>query len=124
MSKVRSVINLYTEGVSKLSIGERTGLHRNAVKKYIRLFLASGLSLEEVERMDEVVLEKLFLDMTHRDGLIGDPRYQTLISLFADIDKKLKRRENTREKLWKEYFVDHLDGYQMTAFKTATIFAK
>jgi len=51
MSKVRSVIRLYTEGVSKLSIGERTGLPRNTVKKYIRLFLASGLSLEEVEKM-------------------------------------------------------------------------
>jgi len=38
MSKVRSVIKLYTEGVSKLSIGERTGLPRNTVKKYIRLF--------------------------------------------------------------------------------------
>jgi transposase len=117
MSKVRSVIKLYTEGVSKLSIGERTGLPRNTVKKYIRLFLASGLSLEEVERMDEVVLEKLFLDMTRRDGLIEDPRYQTLISLFPDIDKKLKRRENSREKLWKEYLVDHPNGYQLTAFK-------
>lgn len=46
------------------------------------------MSLEEVERMDEAALEKLFLDMTRRDGLIGDPRYQSLITLFADIDKK------------------------------------
>ena len=29
MSKVRNIIRLYTEGVSKQSIGERTGLPRN-----------------------------------------------------------------------------------------------
>jgi transposase len=118
MSKVRSVIKLYTEGVSKLSIGERTGLPRNTVKKYIRLFLASGLSLEEIGGMRDQALEQLFLDMTRRDGLIDDPRYQTLISLFPEIDKKLKRRENSREKLWKEYLVLHPDGYQLTSFKT------
>jgi predicted transcriptional regulator len=102
MSKVRSVIKLHTEGVSKLSIGELTGLPRNTVKKYIRLFLASGLSLEEVERMDEAALEKLVMDITRRGGLIEHPIYQTLISLFPYIDKKLKQRENSRKKLWKE----------------------
>jgi hypothetical protein len=117
MSKVRSVIKLHTEGVSKLSIGELTCLPSNTVKKYIRLFLASGLSLEEVERMDEAVLEKLFLDITRQDCLIEDPRYQTLISLFPDIDKKLKRRENCRKKLWKEYLVNHPNGYQLTTLK-------
>ena len=40
MSKVRNIIRLYTEGVSKQSIGHRTDLPRNSVKKYIRLFLA------------------------------------------------------------------------------------
>lgn len=39
MSKVRNIINLYTSGVSMQSIGERTGLPRNNVKKHIRLFL-------------------------------------------------------------------------------------
>ena len=44
MSKVKSIIKLYTQGVSKKSISERSSLPRNSVKKYIRLFLASGKS--------------------------------------------------------------------------------
>src|SRR5665647_3292712 len=63
MSKVRSIIRLYTEGVSKQSIGERTGLPRNSVKKYIRLFLASGKSLEVIEYMSDTELEQMFMDM-------------------------------------------------------------
>ena len=51
MSKVRNIIRLYTEGVSKKAIGARVGLPRNTVKKYIRLFLASGKTLEEIETM-------------------------------------------------------------------------
>ena len=66
MSKVRSIIKLYTEGVSKKSIGERTGLPRNSVKKYIRLFLASGRSAGDLEQMSDTELEQLFLDMVPR----------------------------------------------------------
>src|SRR5660398_269756 len=68
MSKVRSIIRLYTEGVSKQSIGERTGLPRNSVKKYIRLFLASGKSLEVIEHMSDTELEQMFMDIEHKAG--------------------------------------------------------
>src|SRR5665648_967951 len=69
MSKVRSIIRLYTEGVSKQSIGERTGLPRNSVKKYIRLFLASGKSLEVIEHMSDTELEQMFMDMVPRSHI-------------------------------------------------------
>jgi hypothetical protein len=49
MSKVRNIISLYITGVSKQSIGERIGLPRNSVKKYIRLFLALGKSPQDIE---------------------------------------------------------------------------
>ena len=35
MSKARSILKMYTEGVSKQSISVRTGVTRNTVKKYI-----------------------------------------------------------------------------------------
>ncbi len=63
MSKVRNIIRLYTEGVCKQSIGERTGLPRNSVKKYIRLFLASGKTPEEIEQLGDTALEQLFLQL-------------------------------------------------------------
>ena len=45
MSKARSILKMYTEGVSKQSISIRTGATRNTVKKYIRQFIAMGKTL-------------------------------------------------------------------------------
>jgi len=117
MSKVRSIIKLYTEGVSKKSIGERTGLPRNSVKKYIRLFLASGKSPEELDLLNDTDLEQFFMDMVPRYHIEDDPRFMALQAFFPQVEKALKRRENTKEKLWQQYLLQHPDGYRLTQFK-------
>jgi transposase len=117
MSKVRNVISLYTTGVSKQSIGERTGLPRNSVKKYIRLFLASGMSLEEIGQMNDTQLEQFFMDMVPRYHIEDDPRYLSLVEFFPTVEKALKKRENTKEKLWQQYIALHPDGYRISQFK-------
>lgn len=117
MSKVRSVIKFYAKGVSKLLIGERTRLPRNTVRRYIRLFLATGLSLEDLDKLDDKALEKLFLDMSSREHIEDDPRYMELKELFPEIDKRLKQRGITKEMLWKEYFESHPDVYRVSQFK-------
>jgi hypothetical protein len=117
MSKVRTIIKLYTEGVSKQSIGERTGLPRNSVKKYIRLFLASCKSLEEIEQMSDTDLEQMFLEMAPRHHIENDPRYQTLVEFFPMKEKALKTRGVTKEKLWQQYITQHQDGYRISQFK-------
>ncbi len=117
MSKVRKIIKLYTEGVSKTSIGERTGLPRNSVKKYIRLFLASGKTTEDIEQLGDTELEQLFMDMVPRNHIEDDPRYVTLIEFFPGMHKALKSRENTKEKLWQQYYSEHPDGYRLSQFK-------
>lgn len=66
MSKVINLLRLYTEGVSKQSISERTGLPRNTVKKYIRLFLACNRSLEELVQQSDAELEQMFMEMVPR----------------------------------------------------------
>ena len=117
MSKVRSIIRLYTEGVSKQSIGERTGLPRNSVKKYIRLFLASGKSPEEIQLMSDTELEQMFLDMVPRNHIENDLRYQSLEAFFPTMEKALKIRGNTKEKLWEQYFEQYPAGYRFSQFK-------
>jgi transposase len=117
MSKVRNIISLYTSGVSKQSIGERTGLPRNSVKKYIRLFLASGKSPQELEKMDDTELEQFFMDMVPRYHIEDDPRYKSLIGFFPSMERALKSRENTKEKQWYQYKGLHPDGYGISQFK-------
>jgi len=117
MSKVRNIVKLYTEGVSKQSIGERTELPRNSVKKYIRLFLASGETLESLEQMSDTKLEQMFLAMTSKPHVEDDPRYKAMVEFFPGMEKALKHRENTKEKLWQQYITKYPDGYRVSQFK-------
>ena len=60
MSKARTILKMYTEGVSKQSISGRTGATRNTVKKYIRQFIAMGKTLEEIDKLNDTQLEAVF----------------------------------------------------------------
>jgi DNA-binding CsgD family transcriptional regulator len=53
MSKARTILKMYTDGVSKQSISGRTGATRNTVKKYIRQFIAMGKTLEEIDKLSD-----------------------------------------------------------------------
>jgi predicted transcriptional regulator len=117
MSKVRSLLRLYTEGVSKTAIAERLGLPRNTIKKYIRLFLASGKAHSDLDQMSDGKLEQLFLDMVPRKEMDDDPRYKTLLSFFPEVERSLKRKGVTKEQLWNRYRELHPDGYGLSQFK-------
>jgi DNA invertase Pin-like site-specific DNA recombinase len=59
MSKIKHVLQLYFQGRSKLLIVQQTGISRNTIKKYLKEYVASGLSNEEVLKLSEKQLEKL-----------------------------------------------------------------
>jgi transposase len=117
MSKVRSLLRLYTEGVSKTAITERLGLPRNTVKKYIRLFLACDKTLEELDQMSDGNLEQMFLEMVPRNELEDDPKYGALLSFFPQMERALKRKGVTKQQLWGRYRELHPDGYGLSQFK-------
>jgi hypothetical protein len=84
ISKVRSSIKLYTEGVSKQSIGEWTGLPRLGVKKCIRLFLASGKTPEKIDQLSDTELEQLFLQRASMHTLyFSFSTYPVLLRTFV-----------------------------------------
>jgi transposase len=115
MSKVRSILKMYTEGVSKKSISSRTGATRNTVKKYIRQFSALGKTLEEIDKLSDTQLESIF--STPQQEAVNDGRKTDLFAFFPDMEKALKRKGETRETQWKQYFSKHPDGYRITQFK-------
>ncbi len=117
MSKVRNLLRLYTEGVSKTSISERLSLPRNTVKKYIRLFLACNKPLEELNAMSDGELEQFFMNMVPRSTIEEDPKYQVLKSIFPQVEKALKRKGATKEQLWMKYKETNPDGYCISQFK-------
>jgi transposase len=117
MSKVKNLLRLYTEGVSKLSIAERTGLPRNTVKKYIRLFLASDMSISKLLSKSDAELELMFIEMVPTKDSDDNPKYRDLEQMFPDIEKALKRKDVTKQLLWARYKEEHPDGYGLSQFK-------
>ncbi|MEN8226372.1 MAG: IS21 family transposase [Bacteroidota bacterium] len=113
MKKVRLIIRMYTEGVSKKTISEKSGCSRNTVKKYIRQFIALGMTFEELNKLNNTSLEALF----KVEGAVSNPKLEILRSYFPEMEKALKRKGVTREHLWQKYISKHPDGYRVSQFK-------
>ncbi len=113
MKKVRLIIRLYTEGVSKKTITEKSGCSRNTVKKYIRQFISLRMTIDELNKLNNTSLEALF----KTEGAVSNPKLEILRSYFPEMEKALKRKGITREYLWKKYISEHPDGYRISQFK-------
>lgn len=114
MIKIRQILRLQSQGLSKLQIAAQTGIARNTLKKYIKEFTSSGLSFEEINELSDKELEDLFVKPEDRPL---NERLQILFSLFPAIEKELKRKGVTRQLLWKEYKTHHPDGVGLSQFK-------
>lgn len=113
MAKVRQILSLHAQGVSKKKISEQTGASRNTVKKYLRIYHREQLAWSDIEQMNDYALTVRFCPDEYREPC---QKAQTLIALFPEIEKKLKRRGVTRTLLWKEYLQKHAEGYRFTSF--------
>lgn len=114
MAKVRTIIELYAQGVSKKSICQKTGVSRNTVKKYIRDFISIGRTLEDLLKLTDTELEQLFSVVT---VAVDDSKSKVLESLFPEIEKELKKPGVTRRHQWEKYIRMHPDGYRLSQFK-------
>ena len=75
MSKLRQMLRLYTQGESKLKISELTGVSRNTLKKYLKIYARLKLSIDFIEQQSDQELDHLF-----GENLLPEPsyRYKTL----------------------------------------------
>ncbi len=101
MNKLRQVLRLHTQGKGKNFIKENTGLSRNTVKKYVRLFLECKLSYQELDQMSDKDLDDLF---ENNSKLELPEKLIQLTEAFPSIDKALKRKGVTMEIVWKDYY--------------------
>ena len=79
MSKLRKVLKLHVQGKSKLFISSYLNLSRNTVKKYIRQFVSLKLTFEELDSLDDLKLEELFLKPQEEELT---PRLRALYNFF------------------------------------------
>jgi transposase len=114
MSKLRQMLRLYTQGESKLKISELTGVSRNTLKKYLKIYARLKLSIDFIEQQSDQELDHLF-----GENLLPEPsdRYKTLEPYLPKMEKELKKRGITRHILWERYIAIHPNGYKASQFK-------
>ena len=52
MSKLRQMLRLYAQGESKLKISELTGVSRNTLKKYLKIYQRLGLTPQDIDGVE------------------------------------------------------------------------
>lgn len=113
MSKIRHLLQLYSQGRSKKLISEQTGIARNTLKKYLEEFANSRLSIDEILELSDKELEDLFIKP---DVKPINSRLATLTSLFPSIERELKKKGVTRDQLWRKYKDNHPGGLGRSQF--------
>lgn len=112
MSKLKQVLRLRGNGTPLQTIAKASGLSRNTVKKYLRLFEIKNIGQEELLEMDDEMIEALVKEPEPQDEL----RYESLAALFPMMEKELTRTGVNRWVLWGEYKMLHPDGFSYSRF--------
>jgi len=113
MSKLRRLLQLRSQGKSKLFISKYLELSRNTVDKYILQYRLLDLPIEEVETLTDTDLDKLFFVQVKEDLT---PRQKVLYTFFPYMEKELRKTGVTRQLMWEEYILKHPDGIKRSQF--------
>lgn len=91
-------------------------LSRNTVRKYVRLFLSSGKTTEQMLTLSEDHLREMFgcKEFRHREP---SQRQTELEALMPGYLARLSHKGVTVSSLFREYKDEHPDGFQFSAFK-------
>lgn len=87
MSKLRQMLRLHAQGESKLKISRLTGVSRNTLKKYLKIYARLQLNAALLERKSDQELDLLF-----GENLLPEPkeRYKTLEPYFPKMVEPAK----------------------------------
>lgn len=113
MSKVRQIIKLYSQQMGKRKIGERLGMSRHTVKLYIDHFHSLKTTKEELFKLTDFELNKLF--HPPKQILLND-RLKQLHDFFPIMEKQLRRRGMTVSRQYRDFKAQHPEAYGETAF--------
>lgn len=113
MSKLRQILKMYNQSLSKQYISDTTGVARNTVKSHLRTFNALNKSIEELLALDDTGLEAVFKGVP---GIRNEESLLDLYAFFANGVKKLARRGTVLLDLWEEYAKTNPEGLKRTTF--------
>lgn len=117
MTKVKNILRCHAMGMGIKSISSAFHISRNTVRKYVRRYQESGLSMERLLSMSEEHLQEMFVVGQPR-GYKPSPRRAELEALLPEYAKRLSREGTTVRGLYREYAQMYPDGYKSAQFET------
>ena len=114
MSTIRQVLRMHARNRSMQSIMDMTGVSRNTLRKYLKKFKESGVSMDSLTNMGDKELSDMFMDVAKPEP---NTKVQILTALMPKIERELTRPGVTLERLWKEYNAEHPDGFKITQYR-------
>jgi len=114
MDKIKRIVQLRSEGISKLKISKAVGIHRTILDKYILKLELTGKSYPELLQLEDEDLGSIVY--TDQNTLKPDSRLLYLQKQFTYYTEQLRLPGVTRRILWEEYKEAHPDGYGYTQF--------
>ena len=114
MTKLRTIIRLYEDGIGLKTISVMARTSRNTVKKYITQWRTLGMSYEQFQSRSDSELHTLFCA---KEEPAPNPRMAELEERLPSIVKNLNKKGMTTFKQWQEYIKECPCGYGLTQFR-------
>ena len=114
--RIKNILRCYAAGMGIKETASTFHTSRNTVRKYVRLFLSSGKSIEELLSLPDGQLDELFgcTESRHREP---SSRRIELEALPPGYVSRLSRKGMSVRKLFKEYHSEYPDGFRLSSFK-------
>ena len=116
--RIKNILRCYAAGMGIKETASTFHTSRNTVRKYVRLFLSSGKSMERLLSLSDGQLDELFGCTASRHREPSSRRIE-LEALLPGYVSRLSRKGMSVRKLFKEYHAEYPDGYQLSSFKRA-----
>lgn len=116
MLQIRRILQLLERGKSPGRIGIELNISINTVKKYRKIFTASGMENQQLLGLEDSSLQLIAYPELIKPNTSNSTRKEKLQSLLPDYINRLKTTHITRELLWDEYRKDNTEGYGYSQF--------
>lgn len=116
--RIKNILRCYAAGMGIKETASTFHTSRNTVRKYVRLFLSSGKSIDQLLSLSEEQLHEMFVGTESRRREPSSKRIE-LEALLPGYVSRLTRKGMSVRKLFNEYHSEYPDGLQLSSFKRA-----
>lgn len=113
MSQVKQILRMHYKGIGIKTIARNLQISKNTVKDYLRKVAASSISIPELLKLEDPILEKKLFS---GNPSYKDDRYGLLKDQLDYYAKELKKVGVTRMVLYEEYSSDQSNPYSYSQF--------